>query len=50
LSIYAGEAASLPLTDAYGARAVTLPLFATMTDAQQDEVLDAVRSALPARV
>ena len=29
-------AAELPLTDAYGARAVTLPLFAHMTDEQQD--------------
>jgi dTDP-4-amino-4,6-dideoxygalactose transaminase len=36
----------LPVTDAYGDRAVTLPMFATMTIEQQDEVLDAVRAAL----
>jgi dTDP-4-amino-4,6-dideoxygalactose transaminase len=36
----------LPVTEAYAARAVTLPLFATMTLAQQDEVVDAVRAAL----
>jgi dTDP-4-amino-4,6-dideoxygalactose transaminase len=45
-SIYGDSVRELPLTDAYGARAVTLPLFATMTDGQQDKVLDAVRSAL----
>jgi dTDP-4-amino-4,6-dideoxygalactose transaminase len=44
-SIYAG-AAELPLTDDYGARAVTLPMFATMTLEQQDEVIDGVRAAL----
>jgi dTDP-4-amino-4,6-dideoxygalactose transaminase len=48
-SIYAGDA-ELPLTDEYGDRAVTLPLFATMTTAQQDQVLDAVRDALPEAV
>ena len=36
----------LPETDAYGARTVTLPLFAHMTEAQQDLVLAAVNSAL----
>jgi dTDP-4-amino-4,6-dideoxygalactose transaminase len=45
-SVFVGGAAELPLTDVYGARAVTLPLFATMTEQQHDEVLDAVRSAL----
>jgi dTDP-4-amino-4,6-dideoxygalactose transaminase len=47
-SIYAwgGE---LPVTDAYGARAVSLPLFATMTTAQQDEVVNAIRAALGTR-
>jgi dTDP-4-amino-4,6-dideoxygalactose transaminase len=35
----------LPVTEAYGERAVTLPLFATMTDAQQDAVVGAVRAA-----
>jgi dTDP-4-amino-4,6-dideoxygalactose transaminase len=44
-SIYAA-AVGLPVTEAYAARAVTLPLFATMTLAQQDEVVDAVRAAL----
>jgi dTDP-4-amino-4,6-dideoxygalactose transaminase len=44
-SIHAGDA-HLPVTDAYGDRAVTLPMFATMTTAQQDEVVDAVRAAL----
>jgi dTDP-4-amino-4,6-dideoxygalactose transaminase len=45
-SVFAERAARLPLTDAYGDRAVTLPLFATMTEQQHDWVLDAVRSAL----
>ncbi|HEX7300632.1 MAG TPA: DegT/DnrJ/EryC1/StrS family aminotransferase [Solirubrobacteraceae bacterium] len=44
-SIYAGDA-DLPLTDGYSARAVTLPMFATMTLEQQDAVVDAVRAAL----
>jgi dTDP-4-amino-4,6-dideoxygalactose transaminase len=44
-SIYAGDA-DLPVTDTYGARAVTLPMFATMTDEQQDEVVEAARAAL----
>ena len=45
-SIYADGAPELPLTDAYAARAITLPLFATMTDAQQDLVLDALAEAI----
>jgi dTDP-4-amino-4,6-dideoxygalactose transaminase len=44
-SIYAGDR-DLPVTDDYGARAVTLPMFATMTNDQQDEVVDAIRAAL----
>jgi dTDP-4-amino-4,6-dideoxygalactose transaminase len=44
-SIYAGDR-ELLVTDDYGARAVTLPMFATMTSAQQDEVVDAIRTAL----
>jgi dTDP-4-amino-4,6-dideoxygalactose transaminase len=44
-SIYATQA-ELPVTEAYGERAVTLPMFATMSIAQQDEVVEAVRSAL----
>jgi dTDP-4-amino-4,6-dideoxygalactose transaminase len=39
-SIYAGEA--LPVTEAYAERTLTLPLFADMTEAQQDLVLDAL--------
>jgi dTDP-4-amino-4,6-dideoxygalactose transaminase len=45
-SIYADGGPDLPLTDAYSARAVTLPLFADMTEAQQDLVLDALAGAL----
>ena len=41
VSIKAGSP-ELPLTDANAPRAVTLPLFATMTDAQQDLVVDAL--------
>ena len=48
-SMYAVQSASLPVTDAYGDRAVTLPLFAHMTEAQQDLVIDAVAAALRAR-
>jgi dTDP-4-amino-4,6-dideoxygalactose transaminase len=44
-SIYATDA-ELPVTDAYGERAVTLPMFASMTIAQQDEVVEGVRAAL----
>jgi dTDP-4-amino-4,6-dideoxygalactose transaminase len=44
-SSYAG-ASELPVTEDYGARAVTLPMFATMTRGQHDEVVDAVRAAL----
>lgn len=45
-SIYAPGAPSLPVTEAYGRRAVTLPLFAHMTHAQQDHVIATVRAAL----
>jgi dTDP-4-amino-4,6-dideoxygalactose transaminase len=45
-SIYA-RSVDLPLTDAYGARAITLPMFAGMTDAQQDLVVEALADALP---
>jgi len=44
-SIHATEA-ELPVTDAYGDRAVTLPMFATMTIDQQNEVIEAIRAAL----
>ena len=45
-SIYAAGAPELPLTDVYAARAITLPLFATMTDVQQDLVVEALQAAL----
>jgi dTDP-4-amino-4,6-dideoxygalactose transaminase len=45
-AIYSDGAPELPLTEAYAARAITLPLFATMTDAQQDLVVDALAEAL----
>lgn len=44
-SIHATDA-ELPVTDAYGQRAVTLPMFATMTIDQQNEVIEAIRAAL----
>jgi dTDP-4-amino-4,6-dideoxygalactose transaminase len=44
-SIHATDA-ELPVTDAYGKRAVTLPMFATMTIDQQNEVVEAIRAAL----
>ena len=44
-SIYADGAPELPLTDGFGARAVTLPMFATMTDIQQEQVVAAVCAA-----
>jgi dTDP-4-amino-4,6-dideoxygalactose transaminase len=47
-SVHAGDV-DLPVTEAYGDRTVTLPLFATMTDAQQDEVVSAIGAALDAQ-
>ena len=47
-SIYAGGF-DLPVSDAYGARVVTLPMFATMTNEQQDAVVDAIHAALDVR-
>ena len=44
-SIHATDA-ELPVTDAYGERAVTLPMFATMRIDQQNEVVEAIRAAL----
>jgi dTDP-4-amino-4,6-dideoxygalactose transaminase len=46
-ALYAGDH-RLPVTDAYAARSVTLPLFPHMTDAQQDRVVAAIRAALAA--
>jgi dTDP-4-amino-4,6-dideoxygalactose transaminase len=45
-SIYADGARDLPVTDEYARRALTLPLFAHMTAAQQRHVIDALRDAL----
>jgi dTDP-4-amino-4,6-dideoxygalactose transaminase len=45
-SIHAENAPDLPVTDGYAARTVTLPLFAHMSFAQQNQVIDAVGSAL----
>ncbi len=45
-SIYSETAPSLPATDSYAQRTVTLPMFAHMTRGQQDLVLDAVAAAL----
>jgi dTDP-4-amino-4,6-dideoxygalactose transaminase len=44
-SIY-GEQPSLPITEAYAERTVTLPLFAHMTPVQQDQVIEAVTAAI----
>lgn len=40
------EGRSFPAADAYFDRCVSLPLFMAMTDAEQDEVIEAVRSAM----
>ena len=45
-SMYSAGSPELPLTDAYGARTVTLPLFGHITDAQLDAVLTAIRRAV----
>ena len=44
--IYAGAGADLPLTDAYAARAVTLPMFAHMTEQQVELVVSALAGAV----
>jgi dTDP-4-amino-4,6-dideoxygalactose transaminase len=46
-SIYS-DTQRLPVTEAYGARAVSLPMFATMTTTQQDEVVESIRDVLAA--
>lgn len=45
-SIYADLPAELPVTVEYAQRAVTLPMYATMTDEQRVIVVDEVRRAL----
>ena len=44
------RAPELPVTDEYAARTITLPLFAHMTEEQQDLVVDAVAGAVAAPV
>jgi dTDP-4-amino-4,6-dideoxygalactose transaminase len=45
-SIYADQRARLPVTEKYAASTVTLPLFAHMSQAQQDLVVDSVATVL----
>jgi dTDP-4-amino-4,6-dideoxygalactose transaminase len=44
--LYANSGAELPLTDAFAARTVSLPMFAEMEEGQQAQVIEAVREAL----
>jgi dTDP-4-amino-4,6-dideoxygalactose transaminase len=44
--LYAGSGAELPITDAFAARTVSLPMFAEMEEDQQAQVIEAVREAL----
>jgi dTDP-4-amino-4,6-dideoxygalactose transaminase len=44
--IYAGAGADLPLTDAYAARAITLPMYAHMTAEQVEIVVSALAGAV----
>jgi dTDP-4-amino-4,6-dideoxygalactose transaminase len=44
--LYAGSAANLPVTDAFAARAVSLPMFPEMEEGQQAQVIEAVKQAL----
>lgn len=48
LAAYQAFATPLPVTEAVWIRLVTLPLFADLSDADQDRVIDAVRSFRPA--
>jgi dTDP-4-amino-4,6-dideoxygalactose transaminase len=43
--LYAGSGAELPLSDAFAARTVSLPMFAEMEEGQQAQVIEAVRRA-----
>ena len=47
MSIHSEAPADLPVTDDYAARTVTLPLFAHMSEEQQDLVLSAIAAELP---
>jgi dTDP-4-amino-4,6-dideoxygalactose transaminase len=44
--LYAPSGADLPVSDAFAARAVSLPMFAEMEEGQQARVIEAVRAAL----
>jgi dTDP-4-amino-4,6-dideoxygalactose transaminase len=44
--LYAGKGAELPVTDAFAARTVSLPMFAEMEEGQQALVIESVRDAL----
>jgi dTDP-4-amino-4,6-dideoxygalactose transaminase len=44
--LYGDSGAELPVSDAFAARAVSLPMFAEMEEGQQDQVIEAVRAAL----
>jgi dTDP-4-amino-4,6-dideoxygalactose transaminase len=44
--LYAASGADLPLSDAFAARTVSLPMFAEMEEGQQAQVIEAVREAL----
>ena len=46
LSAFLDSGARLPVTEDYAARAVTLPLFPEMTEAQQECVIDAVKASV----
>ena len=44
--LYADSGAQLPMSDAFAARTVSLPMFPEMEEGQQAQVLEAVRRAL----
>jgi dTDP-4-amino-4,6-dideoxygalactose transaminase len=48
-AIYSEPSVSLPRTEAYADRTLTLPLFPHMASAQQDLVVDSLRGALAAK-
>jgi dTDP-4-amino-4,6-dideoxygalactose transaminase len=43
---YRGRGLALPVTEAYGERTLTLPMFAALTEAQQDLVVDSLTESL----
>jgi dTDP-4-amino-4,6-dideoxygalactose transaminase len=47
-SIYSDDGWNLPVTDAYGDATLTLPMFAHMTEEQQDLVVESLAAALAA--